>query len=444
MKYIKINISVWDLFPILAIIMRLASSQTVIASYLFLAFYAMRGHKELIQSMFLCWLFTMINSGIAPDSGFSSIGRYIVFFASALSILLRQGFINQNSKISRLTFLSLLLGIYIALHSFAVSPLVDVSLLKVVSWLLVTITLLKAWDGLDKDERINMEIQVLWGLMTIMVISLPLLLLPIGYLTNGSGFQGIISQPQSFGLTMALLAAVLMGRLLLNKQPSLLEIVSLGACVVLILLSEARIAGFALFFGICVSLIIYRDRYLKTGKNGVVLLGMVIILLITFPFYSNTISHYIQKRSDATGVTELAESSRGALVYPMIENIEKYPFMGIGFGIASIPSMRIIDLDPVLGLPIGASVEKGVMPIAIIEEVGFIGFFLVVGWFAFLIKQAAKNGFVQLLVLITVIGCNFGESIFFSAGGMGGLALIFSTWAVTSKENELRFEQFYV
>jgi hypothetical protein len=72
-----------------------------------------------------------------------------------------------------------------------------VSILKAVSWLLVTITLFAAWGGLDMDGRFEIENRVFGGLIVIMIASLPLLLVPsIGYAINGTGFQGILNHPQ--------------------------------------------------------------------------------------------------------------------------------------------------------------------------------------------------------------------------------------------------------
>ena len=428
--------------PILAIVMRLASSPTADASYLVLAFYALRGPKEVIQSFFLSWLFTMINTSIAPTSAFASIGRYIVMLAALLSIFHHRGFNSRKSGLAKLSLLSWFLVIFIVFHSLVVSPLVDVSILKALSWLFVTITLFAAWGGLDMNMRLEMEDKVFGGLIAIMIVSLPLLLVPSkGYAINSNGFQGILNHPQAFGTTMALLEAWLVGRLFVTTKQSFQEFALLCACLVLVVLSGARTAGLAIVIGVIVSSFIDGGRRfgqmlhsLKTGRKGVVLFFSVSLLLFAFPFYSGTIGSYLQKGSDSTSAIDLANSSRGDLVSTMTDNIEQNPFLGIGFGIASLPSMRFVNRDPLLGLPVSASVEKGVMPLAILEELGLIGFLLVLGWFLVLIGQAAKNGFAKLIVIITVIAINFGESMFFSAGGMGLLMIILVTWAATSKK----------
>ena len=64
----------------------------------------------------------------------------------------------------------------------------------------------------------------------------------------------------------------------------------------------------------------------------------------------------------------------------MIDNINKNFTTGIGFGIPSSLSAANIQLDPIFNLPIGMSVEKGSVYIAILEELGIFGFILFVLW----------------------------------------------------------------
>lgn len=63
--------------------------------------------------------------------------------------------------------------------------------------------------------------------------------------------------------------------------------------------------------------------------------------------------------------------SRGFLIARMFSNIEEHPFVGIGFGVSSTPEEMNITYDPIFGAPLSAPVEKGVLPVAIIEEFGF-------------------------------------------------------------------------
>ena len=124
------------------------------------------------------------------------------------------------------------------------------------------------------------------------------------------------------------------------------------------------------------------------------------------------------------------ETSRGALIDVMLENINMAPYVGIGFGIASRPEEMIVDRDPVFGLPTGAVVEKGVLPYQVVEELGLFGALFVLLWLGMAIKRASRGTVTTLAILLTVLLLNLGESTFFSPGGMGLLPLILFTWAV--------------
>jgi len=205
--------------PILAFGLRLASPTTADASYLLLGTFALTGRVQAIQALALSWLFTMLSPGIAPTAEYASIGRYGVIAGAALSLLMRSDLLKTQRGPDRLTTLTLLLGGFIIVHSIFFSPLPDVSILKALSWTVVMSTLLTAWSRLSLAETEALESWLYGGLVLIALVSLPLLVLPVGYLRNGTGFQGILNHPQAFGPTMALLAAWTVGRMIARRPP---------------------------------------------------------------------------------------------------------------------------------------------------------------------------------------------------------------------------------
>jgi len=121
-----------------------------------------------------------------------------------------------------------------------------------------------------------------------------------------------------------------------------------------------------------------------------------------------------------------------------VENIEADPFIGIGFGIPSFAADLIIERDPLSGLPLSASIEKGVLPVAVLEELGVVGFVAFVGWLMLLFRVILHRGFAPLSVVITILMINLGESTLFSPGGMGMLSLVLIGWAVTHTRQQSR------
>ena len=140
---------------------------------------------------------------------------------------------------------------------------------------------------------------------------------------------------------------------------------------------------------------------------------------------------YIAKRSGTSSVIEAYQLSRGGLMEKMQQNIEQRPFAGIGFGIASIPSEMTVLRDPIFNIPISASVEKGVMPLAVLEEVGVFGFLFFLFWLWCIFRLALRRGGEAVGLLFTIILLNFGEAVLFSVGGLGLLPLVLLTSVVS-------------
>ena len=429
----------------LSIALRVASAPTANASYLLIAGFSMLGRTQAIQALALSWLFTMLNPALAPDASAASIGRYLVIVAAAISVAWRGSGTGERFSIKRLSFLTMCLGVLLLVHSLLFSAVVDVSVLKVVSWVMVVLTLLSAWQGLAAPQRVALFDQLQWGLVWLLLLSLPLLLIPgIGYLRNGTGFQGLLNHPQAFGPTVALVGVLVGGRVMGVRKPAWRDIALLGLCLVLVVLSEARTAGVAMVLGLLGSALlspvfagVSRRRMLpglRSRRFQTIALLAVAGVIVAGPLLAGKLSAYLFKRSDATSLIAAADASRGELVEKMFLNIQKNPWTGIGFGIASDPVYMEVERDPVLGLPLSALVEKGVMPVAVVEELGVFGAVAVLGWLLVVLRRGARAGVQQFAILITLVLVNFGESMFFSVGGMGMLLLILLAGAVTGEQ----------
>lgn len=419
--------------------MRVANGQTANISYLIIAGYALLGRTQAIQALALSWLFSMLNPALVPDVSAASIGRYLVIAAAFISVFWRRARLFDN----KLQSYTLLLGMFMLGHSLLFSTVVDVSVLKVIVWVVVTVTLLAAWRGLSTVKRTLLFNQLQLGLIVLLVFSMPFLAIPsIGFERNGHGFQGLLSHPQVFGPTAALVGALLGGSVLQEPRPRWRDLALFGMCVVLILFSEARTAGLALLLGLFGSAElspVFAGKLrrqmlpgLRSRRFQVVGLVVVVAALVSGPVLEEILSKYLIKHSNAANFVDAAEASRGALVYKMLDNIQAYPFTGIGFGIASHPALMKVERDPFFGLPLSAQIEKGVLPLAVVEELGVVGALAVGGWLFIVLRRGARVGVSRFAVLLTLLLVNFGECMFFSVGGMGMLLLILLTGAVTS------------
>lgn len=421
----------------IALALRLTSSSTASLSYLLVAAFALIGQKQALQALVYLWLLNMVNTGFAPPPSNASLLRYVVIGTVAISILPRNGL-----KFSLLSLATISLASIIIIHSAFISHVPDVSILKVVLWALVLVSSIQGWKRLPPLEQDNLFENYLSVLRFIMIASLPLVALPAGYFINGSGFQGILNQPQALGATMALLATLLIGKLFASENPSWLLVVEILICLPMILLTESRNAIFSLLMAISTGLlfsVLFRMQYLPKTVPGLRTMKfwvpLLIILLGLFAYWVNVeawLSYILSKSGRASGsnLMELIESSRGILYLPMLDNISRYPWSGIGFGIDSNFEHFVPIRDSVFGIPLAASVEKGILYLAVLEELGIFVGSIVFLWMSLGLLRALHNGFIQVVFLTAVMVLNIAEATFFSPGGLGLLPLAMFGWAV--------------
>jgi hypothetical protein len=278
------------------------------------------------------------------------------------------------------------------------------------------------------------------------VVSIPLLFMARGYLANTQMFMGVLQHSQSFGPTMALLAVILLTRWITTKTMGTVAFFLIPLCGAWVYLSQARIAVFAFVGGIGLASLLYplqRAAQRRSRDGGLLLrriswIGAACVVAAVFvgPTLFERTTEFVKKgHRSAETLTEAALASRGFLIAKMQENIREKPLTGIGLGVPSDPEDRNrVARDPVLGLAISAPVEKGVMPIAAMEELGIPLAVVIYVWIAYLGLRAAKGGFVPLAVFLAAMLTNAAEATFFSPGAMGGLILVLVTWAATSSD----------
>lgn len=427
------------------IFLRLASPATAGMAYLLLGVYAFGGRSHIVKALVLSWLCTMISPGLAPSPSIGGLGRYIVLLGASASALIWSGFGIRHFHVHRLTLTTIGLGTVIVIHSIMISPIPDVSILKAVSWTMTLTALMSAWIGMPLGQR-EQTVRFLFAILVfVAVASLPLLgLNSIGRLRNGTGFQGILNHPQAFGPAMGILAAWSISLFVSQPRPDYRLILLAGLSAWFVILSEARTGGLAVFVGLVlggasiVFLTGIRPGRLFPGLSSMRLWGAFFVLIVAMlPFLESildSLQFYLTKSGRAAGsvgVLEAYDKSRGGLIEEMLTNIRSKPLIGNGFGVASDPASMLIERDPILGLPTSASVEKGVVPIMVAEELGIPLALLVAAWVFQIVRKAAFGGFTPLVVLLTILALNMGEAILFSPGGQGLLILILFSWGAT-------------
>jgi O-antigen ligase len=113
-------------------------------------------------------------------------------------------------------------------------------------------------------------------------------------------------------------------------------------------------------------------------------------------------------------------NARTAAVETSIENIRMHPWTGIGYGVPSNLDVTLLKYDPVLGLPISAPMEKGIIYIAVVEELGILGTGLFVALILTMIAPAfAASSPSAVCLVCACLASNLAEASLLAFGGHG-------------------------
>jgi len=426
----------WVFFIFVAAL-RMTGEAGAVVGYLALAGYVLIWPKRGISALVMAWWLSVLNPGLVSQSGFSAIGRFLVLGACAASLALRSPAWRGAPLPGGVVVLGGIL-LVLLLHSVLFSHAMDVSILKSVVWFLACAVTYSIWKSMKDEERQQGIDDLFRVLMVTLVLSAPLVFTNAGYFLNGVGFQGVLNQPQVLGLVAAAVSVRYFLNLVCyrNSDHFWSDALVLAMSVAFVLLSGARTAGMACFASILLVLLVsilsarrkWKLQGLKSRKFMLFLTIVLAALLINISTIQAVLEGYLSKRGFEGSLASAYAMSRGRLVDNMLENIDRYSIYGIGFGVSSNEYDRIVVRDPFLGLPISAPTEKGVLPLAILEELGVLGAMILYLISALLIK-AFVNGPFTFAMAVFVVATNFAEATLMSPGGFGIVAISLMSWA---------------
>lgn len=427
--------------PTVALIMRLISGLSGNAAYGLIAVWALLGPWQAVIALYLCWFFNVLNHGVAPVAGMAAILRHAITVTAFVSVMFHSGFRSRRPTGFLLPLTFLLCG-FLIIHSMLFSEQADVSVMKAISFTMTVTALSLGWAVMSDRERKLAEWFIFGTLGLSAIASIPLAAHPIGYLRNGRGFQGIQVHPQGFGPTMGVLAAMLLAQGFTDRKLKLWKAGLLGLAVVWVYLSQARIGALSLVAGAVLGIgseIIRSWFAAHPARNplsrfrlaGAALISLVVGLSVA-PLVADRVMEFVTKGSTSESVYEAAMKSRGWKIEEMMANIEQKPALGAGFGVLPGGDYYAIVRDPIFDLPVMATVEKGVLPLAIVEETGVLGALFTYPWLITLIIRAVRGGVVTGTVCWSVLVTNLAEANLFAPGGQGMFQLMLALWAATA------------
>jgi len=254
------------------------------------------------------------------------------------------------------------------------------------------------------------------------------------YEIRGFGlFNGMTWHSQALGPVVAILNAFLVSDYMCNIKRRDFLYWALFACIpILVYLTSSRTALFAYIISIVTSafFIMNERRVSNAKKNRMVsnLIFMIVLfaLVITLrPGGIERVEAFLRKAEDVENVDrsvsmgESLTSSRMGLAESGLNNFRKSPLIGNGFQVSE--QMKYLDTSEV-GSMLSAPIEKGVLPVMVLEEGGVIGALLFSGFLVTLYVKYRKLQFTCFLSTFTVfLALNTGEAVFFSTSGGGGI-----------------------
>ena len=410
--------------------------------------YALTGRRQAIVSLMMLCLLNMATHAFGPPPGLASIYRHPITLAAALSTMVFHGGGISKTRCPYLLLGTSILCALIMLHSAVISEMPVLSILKGIMFSFAILALFAGWGGLSVEDRRLAELQI-WGIVGgLAVLSAPLLSTPLGYFRGSLGFRGLITHPQPFGCMMAVYATFLW-MVVITRQKLSLGLFPLAVIATAeVYFSQARIGGLTLvaglFAGVVVAPLIPRlNRLLDLPRLRVsrvavmaAILGFAVIA--SGGLIAAKLSQFVMKYKDADYATadDLGDAlyrARGSIAERMLDSVKQKPLTGIGFGVPSAGGLSTpIVYDPIFNLPIMATVEKGVMPVAVLEELGIPLGIIVCLWFAWLFVLAARGGAVAFATFSASLAVNAAEAMFFSPGGAGLFFLVIASMAVTA------------
>jgi hypothetical protein len=400
---------------------------------LLLMAWALTSAHGIIQSLSLIVLILQANPGLAAVEPRISVLKWVLIFICLVRIALA-GKWHHGKGPAWLPWFGVFVGVTTIL-ALLVSYDSFLSGFKLISFAAGAIVALL---GIVSDTR-SPRYWLNWFFTVhcvVVFLSVPVLFLPAGYLRAvNRSFQGIFADPQAFGVYLAIWCSYLVTYLVTSRRvsPFLLFVTGLTAYFVvashcrgamLAIAVSAVISGLTALFSSRVGLN-YSNPWTIARLCTIVLFAVCLVAYepsgISAGLKGLTLKGYTGNGDNLIALLGASfEESRGEQVRSMVESIAVHPLAGVGFGVAPLGVLQVVERDPIFGLPVSAPLEQGFLPLAVLAQIGIIGA-LVLGAFlskltAPLVKFAPAPA---LAMFITSLLINMGEMIFFSTGGIG-------------------------
>lgn len=388
------------------------------------------------KAMTIGFLGLVSNQAIVPKTPLWTVARFLIPILCMVRFSL---------DLQRLRYSLFKHGYFVALTAFIVVAatlsimtqyFVEIALLKLVNFAVATTAILSGVQVLRMRKSDLTEWFVTICCITV-VLGFGSLATGIGYNMRGgtgtgfSTFNGSMYHSNCFGPLSAMMAVYLVCVALFGRYRNRWLCLALIGCLVYFMaLTQSRTSFASLFVGIfttiAMSFILVRGRLIRLRLNSsrIAVIGAIaaagIVLLIIDAATGNTVTKAVVAFANKGGKSDQfdyiqALSSRQSLIDMSWNNFLNSPWIGIGFEVSTTEFFRRNASF------FYAPIEKGFLPVAVLEETGIIGaIFLVIFLLAYVRALVRSLNIPGIALFLTFLAVNCGEAMFFAVGGHGG------------------------
>jgi len=288
-----------------------------------------------------------------------------------------------------------------------------------------------------RDRRYPLTYWLSWFVTVYAVVlslSVPLYFMSAGRSRNQVGFQGILGQPQAYGVFVAPLAVYLAVSLLTGRiqfRVHWTTYLILPWSWYSLFESGCRTALLAAGFAVLVSLSSILLLAARARVRTRLLFGVgagAAVCVIGLMLYGGDIRDvmigFLQKGRYSLETSLFSpEGLGGARVFQartLFASFTERPLTGMGFGLAAAGVEQSIGNDRIIGLPVSAPTEQGILPLAVLAQIGFPGAIVLAVFLYAIAKPVMAGGRPAFIALfLTLMFVNLGELIFFALGSGG-------------------------
>lgn len=397
--------------------------------------YCLAGPEGVIKALTLSWLITMATPAFGDTSSIISLLKPLLSICAICTLTAHWTFKNKlfpPATVAWILSFSMLLLLFSVISSYAV----DISILKIVVF---AASLVPVFWAMKYAVR-HCNLYAWFSTLFLCILFMSVVFIPTaqGYFRNDSGFQGVFNHPQVMGAFAGIAVAWLFAKVVMYRKVTALYVIAFLLAASMLYLSEARVG---LATAVIAILAAFFSRSGGKAKLRTVIfvyafLSLVFIASMAFDVAGHAETFISKRAGHELTTAEAIVASRLHLIENSFTNFLNHPYIGIGFGVPTNPADLVVQYDPIFGLPVSASIEKGVFFVAILEETGVFGtiaFLFLLGAF---FKKIYEAGNAELIALfIAPIATNLGDATLFSMGGNGLFMWLMMAYAYYAASN---------